>query len=367
LVEQFETERPDVQSDPAPKVAFSLVSWKRWRDTVECLESLRQQKYSNYLSVVVDNGSEDGSADRIREWAEENLGLNRVIADYSREAALQGGEAAIEAALEAAPPHAGLVLIRNRENLGFMGANNVVISYALHRRAAADYVFLLNNDAVIDPDCLERLLAVDRSTRAGVLGALIMNREDSQIEFAHSGNLRGLFFAPLLKAYTPMPNAGVPFWDSYFVNGGAMLARKDVLEAVRAARGDYLEERLYLYWDEVVFCQTAREKGFRCLIVRAATVRHKVDRASCGYQSPLWYYYTGRNRVLLAKEFLPLGWQPLFHLTHVPLRIASMFKNLQARRYSCARAVFWGLVDGYRGVTGKWKYHDEVTRDYGQT
>jgi hypothetical protein len=367
LTDQPKADHPDVERDPAqPKVAICTLNWKRWRDTVECLESLQHLKYSNYLSVVVDNGSGDSSADKIKAWAEENLGPTQVIADYSRETALGGGEAATERALDAAPSRSRLVLIRNQENLGYTGGNNVSIAYALHRNVSADYVFLLNNDAAMDPECLARLLEVDQSTGAGIVGPLVMNGEGDRIEFARSGTLRGLFFAPLLKAYTPMPEAGVAFWDSLFVHGGAMLVRKVVLEAVRAAQGAYLDERLYLYWDEVAFCHAAWEQGFKCFIVRAATVRHKVERASSGYQSPVWYYYSGRNRILLARELLSPGWRIPFHFVHVPLRLASIFKNLKARRFPSARAVLWGLIDGYRGVTGRWKYHDQVTRGYGQ-
>jgi GT2 family glycosyltransferase len=159
-----------------------------------------------------------------------------------------------------------------------------------------------------------------------------------------------------------MPDAGVPYWDSLFVNGGAILVRREVLEAVRIGPQSYLDERLYLYWEEVAFCHAAWDKGFRCQIVRAATVRHKVERTASGYQSPIWYYYSGRNRVLLSKELLSPPWRALFHLIHIPLRFASVAKH----RYACARAVLWGMADGYRGVAGKWKYHDEVTKDYGQ-
>jgi GT2 family glycosyltransferase len=365
---QPEVENPDMPHDHTqPKVAICVLNWKRWRDTVECLESLQHLKYSNYLSAVVDNGSGDGSADKIKAWAEENLGPSHVIADYSRETALRSGEAATEAALDAAPSRSRMVLIRNEENLGYTGGNNVAIAYALHRNLSADYVFLLNNDAAMDPDCLARLLEIDQSTGAGIVGPLVMNAKGDHVEFARSGTLRGLFFAPLLKAQTAMPEAGVAFWDSVFVHGGAMLVRKAVFETVQAAQGAYLDERLYLYWDEVAFCHTARKKGFKCLIVRAATVRHKVERTSGGYQSPVWYYYSGRNRVLLAHELLSPGWRILFHFLHIPLRLASVFKNLRARRYPCARAVLWGLIDGYRGVTGRWRDHDQVTRGYGQS
>ena len=75
------------EASGAPLVAISILNWNGWEDTLECLESVRQLNYPNFLTVVVDNGSTNGSADKIRAWAEENLGPGDVFADYSRETA----------------------------------------------------------------------------------------------------------------------------------------------------------------------------------------------------------------------------------------------------------------------------------------
>ena len=141
-----------------PKVAISILNWNRWQDTIKCLESVRGLRYTNYLTIVLDNGSWNDSAARIAAWARERLGSGHVFAEYSRETALQGGEASTEQALDGVPSPSRLVLIRNEENQGFTGGNNVAIHYALHRNVPADYVFLLNNDARVESDCLTRLL-----------------------------------------------------------------------------------------------------------------------------------------------------------------------------------------------------------------
>ena len=91
-----------------PLVAISILNWNGWEDTLECLESVRRLDYPNFLTVVVDNGSSNGSADKIKAWAEKNLGPGHVIADYSRETALAGGdletEQALDGAATASPP-----------------------------------------------------------------------------------------------------------------------------------------------------------------------------------------------------------------------------------------------------------------------
>ena len=53
-------EQPDFRAvDHQPLVAISILNWNGWRDTLECLESVRRLDYPNYLAIVVDNGSWD--------------------------------------------------------------------------------------------------------------------------------------------------------------------------------------------------------------------------------------------------------------------------------------------------------------------
>ena len=112
-----------------PMVKIIILNWNGWQDTIECLESIFQISYPNYQIIVVDNGSTDGSAAKIRDWAE--------------------GKGIIE--------NNKLVLIEQRENLGFARGNNVGIRYALDRRVA-DYILILNNDTVVAPDFLTHLV-----------------------------------------------------------------------------------------------------------------------------------------------------------------------------------------------------------------
>ena len=98
------------------------------------------------------------------------------------------------------------------ENLGFTGGNNVGIDYALHRRAPADYVFLLNNDAVLDKECLSVLVRVDREADAGVVGAVVTDHTGA-ILFARSATIFKHFFHVLLGGQ-PVPETRGEFWES---------------------------------------------------------------------------------------------------------------------------------------------------------
>src|SRR5208337_3935714 len=87
---------------PSPLVAISILNWNGWRDTLECLESVRRLHYPNYLTVVVDNGSRNDSVERIRAWAKEALPDQAAFLEYTCETALGGGNPSSEAQLDAA-------------------------------------------------------------------------------------------------------------------------------------------------------------------------------------------------------------------------------------------------------------------------
>ena len=105
-----------------PRVSIVLINLNGYADTVDCIESLTRINYPNYEIIVVDNGSSDGSGDRISER------------------------------------YPGLPQLKSLRNLGFSGGCNLGIRDALSR--GADYVLLLNNDTVSTADFLSQMVAV---------------------------------------------------------------------------------------------------------------------------------------------------------------------------------------------------------------
>jgi GT2 family glycosyltransferase len=351
----------DVAQQRLPKVAISILNWNRWRDTIECLESVRELRYTNYLTIVVDNGSWNDSAGRIAAWARERLGSGHVLAEYSRETALQGGEASTEQALGGVPSSSRLVVIRNQENLGFTGGNNVAIRYALERGGAADFVLFLNNDAVLEPACLTELVSAVRRANAGVVGAVTRDRATGELLFAGVDEkypVARLFFPALFCWSRDLRHVEADFYPSLWVSGGAMLVRTETLVAVHRAKGRYLNPALFLYCDEAEFCWAARAEGYNVVVARKALAYHKGGSGGGGRLNSLFYYYCYRNRILLAKTLLPAYLKPLSHLGNslCCLLRASVIVFRQGLRP--ARAILCGLYDGYRGNTGKWRYHD---------
>jgi hypothetical protein len=342
----------------SPLVVISILNWNGWQDTLECLESVRRLSYPNYLTVVIDNGSRDHSVERIKTCARENLSPGGVLAEYVPAVALQGGERVTEAALDRTPPANRLVLIRNDENLGFTGGNSVAIDYALYRRAPADYVFLLNNDAVLDKECLSVLVWADQEADAGIVGAVVTDHTGAII-FGRSATVFRHFFRA--RFGLPLPETQGEFWESPLVNGAAMLMGSRVLRSVRLRRGTYFNDALFMYGDELDFCTAARREGYKAVVARNAIASHRLKVRRQGPDNTTRpFYYSTRNRVLLSRSLLPVGYRLIFHLIFPPLCVKRMVGYLLARKPRQAWAIGCGLRDGYRGVVGKWKYHGQM-------
>jgi hypothetical protein len=357
----------DLAQQRLPKVAINILNWNGWQDTIECLESVRRLDYPNYLTVVVDNGSWNDSVERIRAWATEALPDQAAYVEYTRETALGGGNPSSEAQLDVARSPNRLVLIRNEENLGFTGGNNVAIRYALGRRGAADFVLLLNNDAVLEPACLTELVSAGRRADAGVVGAVTRDRATGELLFAGLDEkypVARMFFPALFCLSRDLRHVEADFYPSPWVCGVAMLVRAETLVAVHRAKGRYLDPALFLNYDEVEFCWAARAGGYNVVVGGKALAYHKGGRSSGGRLSPLSYYYQYRNRILLAKTLLPAHLKPWFHLGNSLCCLLRVLERVfrQGQGLRPARAILCGLYDGYRGNAGKWRYHDAEVR-----
>lgn len=166
------------QSELESKVFIVVLNWNGWQDTLECLESLQQLDGSNHRVVLVDNGSTDKSLEKVAAWAngevpvvskfvnsEESTKPLQVVI-YDREQAENGGVADKELWLDSKTETGAFVLIRNENNAGFAGGMNIGIRYAIRRGAA--FVWLLNNDTVVLPDSLEKMIRALESSSAFV-------------------------------------------------------------------------------------------------------------------------------------------------------------------------------------------------------
>ncbi len=245
-------------------IAVIVVNWNR-RELLRCaLESLERQRGVDFEVIVVDNGSQDGSADMV---AQEFLGRSGPR----------------------------LRLIRNAVNRGFCAANNQGIA-----AAQAPFVALLNNDAEAEPGWLAGLRsAFDRGPEVGMAASKILVWEDpSRIDKAGhliypDGQNRG-------RGTGEVNRGQYDRWEeTLWPDGCAAMYRRAMLDEIGG-----FDEDFFAYGDDAELGLRARIAGWTCWYVPEAVVRHHRG-ATLGLGSRRRLELIERNRVLLAAKLFP--------------------------------------------------------------
>ena len=302
-----------------PHVAIIVLNWNGWQDTVECLESLFQIDYPNFLVIVVDNGSQDESIRMLREYAQ---GITRASAGYTEHRAPNTPKVLIECKKDLvslndiadkswleAPSSKKILIIKNERNEGFAEGSNAGIRAAL--TGEPDYVLLLNNDTVVHKRFLSELVQVAEDNRkAGFVGPKVYfyryNGRTDVINFA-GGKLDVL----RARAHHIGYEIDVGQYDEIttvdYVEGSCMLVRKDLIEEVGMLNPLYLS-----YWEDVDWCMRARKRGYLSLLAAKAKVWHKVTSSDPAKKKP---YYLTRNKFWFVRENASSG-QYLFYVLY---------------------------------------------------
>lgn len=245
------------------KVIIIVLNWNGGDDTLACLESIANVQYRDISTLVIDNGSTDNSL----------------------------------AQLNAYPAGFPLKVVATGKNLGFAGGNNVGIRHALE--AGAEFVLLLNNDALIHPDAISRLVAAaEANPAAGVFSGKIFigtagdrlwyagaRWNESTQRFHHVGY--GEHDAPCYS------DSGA----TDYASGCAMFVRADLFRQI-----GLLDENFFLTYEETDFCYRARAAGHASMYVAEAVFRHKVSASFGGESTPLHEYFYARNLLLFGEK-----------------------------------------------------------------
>lgn len=341
------------------KVCILILNWNNWRDTVDCLESVFQGSFNNFQTIVIDNGSTDGSVNRIKEWAEGTIKTEnpfiQYYADnkpipyisYDRKEAEMGGNPEQEYSISAS--FAGriyhpLIIIHAEVNLGYAGGNNVGLRFTMTRKDFS-HIWILNNDTVCHPDALGELMAcVESDTKIGAAG--------SKLLFYHRPDLLhmagGCRIVPWL-GNASMIGAGEKDdgrWDAPlepdYIAGASLLMKREVLEHV-----GLMDERYFLYWEDADWGVRMRRQGYRLLYCPASRVWHR-EGGSVGRLSAGADYYWVRNGLFFMKKFHP-ALLPLAPVAYLCKYTLVRLVKRQPLHFSFFLA---GVLDFLKGRTG---------------
>jgi len=254
------------------KIAVIVLNWNNWQDTIDCISSLMKQSYQDFEIVLLDNGSTDGSVEKIKQWIKSSY--SNDILEY-----VEFNRKSIETknykVMIRKPNKKRITMILNEDNLGFAIGNNVGIKYVLHTDCA-DYIFLLNNDTTLEEDCLENLMKeLDKNPDISVATTKICYYDKPNLIWNCGGKInligtRRYYFGKKDKTKCPTKN-----FEVGLVTGCALLIDVNVIKKYGA-----LTERFFFGEEDWEFSLRMKKEGVKMFCIPSAVVYHKVSAST---------------------------------------------------------------------------------------
>lgn len=276
-----------------PVLSIVIVNYNTKNLLKQCIESIAKNisKYS-YEIIVVDNNSNDGSA----EFLQKSNAIKTIL---------------------------------NNRNVGFAKANNAGVKIA-----TGEYVLILNSDTVILPDSIDKMIEyMINNPDVGIQGPKIVN-ENSGIsqpswDFMPTiiwENVRKLFSPKYIKKYKVLAKA-IAFRQHKIrevpvLSGACMLISKNVFNTI-----GFLDENFFLYFEEPDFCERARKYGWKIVFFPHAEIVHMLSKSmeKESYRTQIYYrqsqlYYYSKYRPEIERVILK-------YYIYLKYKVKSLFAN----------------------------------------
>jgi hypothetical protein len=301
----------------APRVYIIILNYNGWKDTVECLETVFRSDYPDYKVVVADNNSTDDSILRLKKWAEGDCSVESTQQQLShlfvpplrKPIPFLFFEAKSEANLPKMDK-SRMVVLQTGKNLGYAAGNNEAIKYALSQ-GDCDYIWILNNDVVVETDALAKVVEHAETTRKrgfkiGLTGSKILYYKHPSILQAAGGGPCDEWTGRSWQKGDGEKDIGQYDNDSAqldYILGAAVLVPTAFLRDVGLMCEDY-----FLFAEERDWAIRGRRKDWLLNYAYLSRIYHKdagsMNRENGGDRGLLDFYMM-RSRVIFAKKFFP--------------------------------------------------------------
>lgn len=296
-----------------PRVLALVLNWNGASDTLDCLESLKRQTYPALDVLVLDNASTDDSVVEIR----------------------------------TARPD--VELLQNAANLGYGGGNNVGLRLAMARDIP--FALVLNNDTVLEPDCVASLVRAARAhPEAAALAPKSYYFGQPKMLYSAGGTWDPSGYPRLIGFRKPDgAEYDIPRRTDW-LNGCALMIRCKSLSTI-----GLFDERFFHTFEDTDWSLRARHAGFSLRVAPQAHLAHRIGRSLGGSDTPSYAYYYTRNHLLFVALHFH-GWQRLRQMLGVFVRARRALKRARkhhpARRSAIRRAMLQALADALLGRFG---------------
>jgi len=303
-------------------VVVILVNFNNANDTIDCVLSILKSNYTNYIIVVIDNCSTDSSYQVLHN--DKNINNHHILfcdSDYL--------------SWDVWNTYKIFVIQANR-NFGFAGGNNLGIEFIRKNGIDFDYIWLLNNDTIIEENTLRILVEriefeQDVNSKLGILGCKLFR-------FYQPDKLQGVGgIYNKLTATCKQLGEGELDTGQYNTNrvsidypiGASLFVRKDFIDAVGLMQEDY-----FLYFEELDWVIRGKRKGFDFGFEYRANVFHKEGgstKASRKRLGKVADHCQIRNRILFTYRYYPM-----YLLTVIPITFGSVINRILRGQFTRA-------------------------------
>jgi GT2 family glycosyltransferase len=309
----------------SPLVSIIIVNWNGREYLPPCLDSLLEQTGVDFETIVVDNGSLDGSVELLRE----SYPAVRIVA------------------LDA--------------NTGFAGGNNA--GYAVSR---GRFIVTLNNDTRVEPSWLEELVApAADDPQVGMVASRICAWDEPDlidslgVTICPDGMSRGS------RRRCSYSSLSLERYEEILIPSAcAALYRREMIEQV-----GFFDDDFFAYCEDTDLGLRGRIAGWRAVLARDAVVYHRYSRSG-GEFSPFKLYLVERNHYWVALKSFPAGmllalpfWTTVRYLVQARLVLSSRGAGAQFRNASpkvLVQALLRGVFDAVISLPGLMRKRDTV-------
>lgn len=293
-----------------PLVSIITVNYNQLEYTLQLLESLRNTRYRNLEVIVVDNASKQNPEPVIRERYPE------------------------------------VKVIVSSENLGFAGGNNLGIN-----AATGKYLFFLNNDTEVDANTFHPLVKLFETTPdAGIASPKILYFNSGEtIQYVGCSNINPYTGRNKREGFKEKDSGQ---YDTLRVtdlaHGAAMMVPRSVID-----KAGLMPELFFLYYEELDWCETIKNNGYKIYVVPQAKIYHK-ESMSVGKNSTLKTYYLTRNRLLFMRRntrgLTKVSWVLFFIFFSIPKNsLAFVLKRETEHLKAFWKGFMWNISHNSNG------------------
>lgn len=248
-----------------PKIFIVIINWNGLKDTIECLNSLQKTSYKNKTIIVVDNGSLNNEADKIKKEFKDTL------------------------------------TIKLDKNTGFTGGCNTGMKYAIQN--GADYVMLLNNDTCVSKNFLEPLLeGLQKDKSIGMVSPKILYHKSNKI-WCMGGKISTSTGISIMIGKNDLSSKYSNNIIPDFLTGCAILISKQNLEKI-----GYFDNQYFAYYEDVDWSYRCKKLGYKIKVITKSIIWHKKSSSAStkgsNKISPMQAFLWARNGIIFGRRNL---------------------------------------------------------------